>query len=204
MSHILKYSRQRESYIKSHYSMEHAKAMQIPRSFEQKHGNELIETDFTDKELASLDKMVRDTLGKDYEVVYYKQDSLWHDSCSKSYIVYGVIHKELFKRSKAKYNKKLQTFCSNDSNRIIIRNNESGCRYSTCGYIWFTFEKHSNSDTILYSSDNVETFGLKAKYKKHWSTMGHIYRASEILFKNYLSSSKGGIEKVKAMFEKFL
>lgn len=203
MAHILKYSRQRESYIKSHYSIEHAKARQIPMSFEQKQGNELIATDFTDKELASLDKMVRETLGNDYEVVYYKQDSLY-DSCTKSYIVYGVIHKELFKRSKAKYNKKLQTFCSSDINRLIIRNKTSGCRYSTCGYIWFTFEKHSNSDTILYSADDVETFGRKAKYKKHWDKMGHIYLVSEILFNKYLESAKSGIEKVKNVFNKFV
>lgn len=204
MAHIIKYSRQRESYIKSHYSTEHAKAMHIPHSFEQKAGNELIETDFTDKELASLDKMVRETLGKDYEVVYYKQDSLWHNDCSKSYIVYGVIHKELFKRSKAKYDKKSQTFCSADINRLIIRNKVSGCRYSTCGYIWFSFEKSSNYDTILYSADDVETFGRKAKYKKHWDKMGHIYLVSEILFKNYLESVKSGIEKVKNCFNKFV
>lgn len=204
MAHIIKYSRQRESYIKSHYSTEHAKAMHIHHSFEQKAGNELIETDFTDKELASLDKMVRDTLGKEYEVVYCKQDSLWHNDCTKSYIVYGVIHKELFKRSKAKYDKKLQTFCSADFNRIIIRNKESGCRYSTCGYIWFSFEKCSNHDTILFSADDVETFGRKAKYKKHWDKMGHIYLVSEILFKKYLESVKSGIEKVKNCFNKFV
>lgn len=204
MAHIIKYSRQRESYIKSHYSTEHAKAMHIPHSFEQKAGNELIETDFTDKELASLDKMVRDTLGKEYEVVYCKQDSLWHNDCTKSYIVYGVIHKELFKRSKAKYDKKLQTFCSADFNRIIIRNKESGCRYSTCGYIWFSFEKCSNHDTILYSADDVETFGRKAKYKKRWDKMGHIYLVSEILFNKYLESAKSGIEKVKNCFNKFV
>ena len=204
MSHIIKYSRQRESYIKSHYSTEHAKAMHIPHSFEQKAGNELIETDFTDKELASLDKMVRETLGNDYEVVYYKQDSLWHNDCTKSYIVYGVIHKELFKRSKAKYDKKLQTFCSSDINRLIIRNKVSGCRYSTCGYIWFSFEKSSNYDTILYSADDVETFGRKAKYKKRWDKMGHIYLVSEILFNKYLESAKSGIEKVKNCFNKFV
>ena len=204
MAHIIKYSRQRESYIKSHYSTEHAKAMHIPHSFEQKAGNELIETDFTDKELASLDKMVRETLGNDYEVVYYKQDSLWHNDCTKSYIVYGVIHKELFKRSKAKYDKKLQTFCSSDINRLIIRNKVSGCRYSTCGYIWFSFEKSSNYDTILYSADDVETFGRKAKYKKRWDKMGHIYLVSEILFKNYLESVKSGLEKVKNCFNKFV
>lgn len=203
MSHILKYSRQRESYIKSHYFIEHAKAMHIPMSFEQKAGNELIETDFTDKELASIDKMVRETLGKAYEVVYYKQDSLY-EGCTKSYIVYGIIHKELFKRSKAKYNKKLQTFCSSDINRLIIRNKANGCRYSTCGYIWFTFEKHSNSDTILYSADDVETFGRKAKYKKRWDKMGHIYLVSEILFNKYLQSAKSGIEKVKNVFNKFV
>jgi hypothetical protein len=184
--------------------MEHARAMQIPLSFEQAKGNELIETDFTDKELTSLDKMVRETLGKDYEVVYYKQDSLYKDDCSKSYIVYGVIHKELFKRSKAKYDKKLQTFCSADFNRIIIRNKEKSCRYSTCGYIWFTFEKRSNSDIIVYSADDVETFGIKAKYKKHWDKLGHFYLVHEILFNNYLNSAKNGLEKVKKFFEKFL
>lgn len=204
MAHIITYSLQRESYIKSHYSTEHAKARNTPMSFEQRHGNELIETDFTDNELAELDKMVRNTLGNDYEVVYYKQDSLSADDCTKSYIVYGVIHKELFKRSKAKYDKKLQTFCSADFNRLIIRNKQSGCRYSTCGYIWFTFEKNSNNDTILYSADDVETFGRKAKYKRHWDKLGHIYMVSEILFNKYLENAKNGIEKVKNAFNKFV
>ena len=204
MAHIIKYSRQRESYIKSHYSIEHSKARNIPISFEQKVGNELVETDFTDKELTSIDKMVRDTLGKDYDVVYYKQDNLCADDCTKSYITYGIIHKELFKRSKAKYDKKLQTFCSADINRLIIRNKVSGCRYSTCGYIWFTFEKVSNHETILYRADDVETFGRKAKYKKHWDKMGHIFMVSEILFNKYLESAKSGIEKVKNCFNKFV
>lgn len=204
MKHIIKYSRQRESHIKSNYPTEHEKAMHIPMSFEQKNGNELIETDFTDKELASIDKMIRETLGKDYEVVYCKQDSLWHKDCSKSYITYGIIHKELFKRSKAKYDKKSQSFFSTDSNRLIIRHKTSGCRYSTCGYIWFTFEKHSNSNIILYSADDTETFGRKAKYKRHWGTLGHIYLVSEILFNNYLASTKHGIEIVKRVFDRFV
>lgn len=203
MAHIIKYSRKRESYIKSNYSTEHEKAMHIPMSFEQKSGNELIETDFTDKELASIDKMVCETLGKDYEVVYCKKSHLYN-GCTKSYITYGVIHKELFKRSKAKYNKKSQTFCSTDINRLIIRHKASGCRYSTCGYIWFTFEKHSNSDIILYSADDIETFGRKAKYKRHWGKLGHIYLVSEILFDKYLESTKHGIETVKRVFDRFV
>lgn len=204
MSHIIKYSRQRESYIKSHYSIEHAKARQIPMSFEQKAGNELVETDFTDKELTSIDKMVRETLGKDYKVVYRQKSNLSANDCKKSYITYGIIHKELFKRSNARYDKNTKFFFSADANRLIIRNKVSGCRYSTCGYIWFTFEKNSNDDTILYSADDVETFGRKAKYKKHWDRMGHIYMVSEILFNKYLESAKSGIEKVKNCFNKFV
>ncbi len=204
MAHIIKYSRQRESYIKSHYSIEHSKARNIPISFEQKTGNELLETDFTDKELAELDKMVRETLGKDYKVVYYKKSNLCADDCTKSYITYGIIHKELFKRSNARYDKATKFFYSSDENRIIIRNKVSGCRYSTCGYIWFTFEKVSNHETILYRADDVETFGRKAKYKKHWDKMGHIFMVSEILFNKYLESAKSGIEKVKNCFNKFV
>lgn len=204
MAHIIEYTHKREAQIKKDYETERTKARQIPMSFSQIRGNELIETDFTDNELAEIDKMVRETLGKDYEIVYCKQDNLSADDCSKSYITYGIIHKELFKRSNAKYNKKSQTFCSTDFNRLIIRNKVSGCRYSTCGYIWFTFEKNSNDDTILYSANDVETFGLKAKYKKHWDKLGHAYLVSEILFNKYLESVKNGIEKVKNCFDKFV
>ncbi len=204
MAHIIEYTHKREAKIKKDYDTERTKARQIPMSFSQIRGNELIETDFTDNELAEIDKMVRETLGKDYKVVYRQKSNLSADDCKKSYITYGIIHKELFKRSNARYDKNTKFFFSADANRLIIRNKVSGCRYSTCGYIWFTFEKNSNDDTILYSADDVETFGRKAKYKKHWDKMGHIFMVSEILFDKYLESVKNGIEKVKNCFDKFV
>ena len=204
MAHIIEYTHKREAQIKKDYETERTKARQIPMSFSQIRGNELIETDFTDNELAEIDKMVRETLGKDYKVVYRQKSNLSADDCKKSYITYGIIHKELFKRSNARYDKNTKFFFSTDANRLIIRNKVSGCRYSTYGYIWFTFEKNSNDDTILYSADDVETFGRKAKYKKHWDKMGHIYLVSEILFDKYLESVKNGIEKVKNCFDKFV
>ena len=204
MAHIIEYTHKREAQIKKDYETERTKARQIPMSFSQIRGNELIETDFTDNELAEIDKMVRETLGKDYKVVYRQKSNLSANDCKKSYITYGIIHKELFKRSNARYDKNTKFFFSADANRLIIRNKVSGCRYSTCGYIWFTFEKNSNDDTILYSADDVETFGRKAKYKKHWDKMGHIYMVSEILFNKYLESVKNGIEKVKNCFDKFV
>ena len=204
MAHIIEYTHKREAQIKKDYDTERTKARQIPMSFSQIRGNELIETDFTDNELAEIDKMVRETLGKDYKVVYRQKSNLSADDCKKSYITYGIIHKELFKRSNARYDKNTKFFFSSDANRLIIRNKVSGCRYSTYGYIWFTFEKNSNDDTILYSADDVETFGRKAKYKKHWDSMGHIYMVSEILFNKYLESVKNGIEKVKNVFDKFV
>lgn len=204
MAHIIEYTHKREAQIKKDYENERTKARQIPMSFSQIRGNELIETDFTDNELAEIDKMVRETLGKDYKVVYRQKSNLSANDCKKSYITYGIIHKELFKRSNARYDKNTKFFFSADANRLIIRNKVSGCRYSTCGYIWFTFEKNSNDDTILYSADDVETFGRKAKYKKHWDKMGHIYMVSEILFNKYLESVKNGIEKVKNCFDKFV
>lgn len=204
MAHIIEYTHKREAQIKKDYETERTKARQIPMSFSQIRGNELIETDFTDNELAEIDKMVRETLGKDYKVVYRQKSNLSANDCKKSYITYGIIHKELFKRSNARYDKNTKFFFSADANRLIIRNKVSGCRYSTCGYIWFTFEKNSNDDTILYSADDVETFGRKAKYKKHWDKMGHIYMVSEILFDKYLESVKNGIEKVKNCFNKFV
>lgn len=204
MAHIIEYTHKREAQIKKDYDTERTKARQIPYGFSQIRGNELIETDFTDNELAEIDKMVRETLGKDYKVVYRKKSNLSADDCKKSYITYGIIHKELFKRSNARYDKNTKFFFSADANRLIIRNKVSGCRYSTCGYIWFTFEKNSNDDTILYTADDVETFGRKAKYKKHWDKMGHIFMVSEILFNKYLESVKNGIEKVKNCFDKFV
>lgn len=204
MAHIIEYTRKREAQIKKDYETERTKARQIPMSFSQIRGNELIETDFTDNELAEIDKMVRETLGKDYKVVYCKKSNLSAKDCKKSYITYGIIHKELFKRSNARYDKNTHFFFSTDANRLVIRNKVSGCRYSTYGYIWFTFEKNSNDDTILYSADDVETFGRKAKYKKHWDKVGHAYLVSEILFNKYLESVKNGIEKVKNAFNKFV
>ena len=204
MAHIIEYTHKREAQIKKDYETELAKARKIPMSFSQIRGNELIETDFTDNELAEIDKMVRETLGKDYKVVYRQKSNLSADDCKKSYITYGIIHKELFKRSNARYDKNTKFFFSTDANRLIIRNKVSGCRYSTYGYIWFTFEKNSNDDTILYSADDVETFGIKAKYKKHWDKLGHAYLVSEILFNKYLESVKNGIEKVKNVFDKFV
>ena len=204
MAHIIEYTHKREAQIKKDYDTERTKARQIPMSFSQIRGNELIETDFTDNELAEIDKMVRETLGKDYKVVYRQKSNLSADDCKKSYITYGIIHKELFKRSNARYDKNTKFFFSSDANRLIIRNKVSGCRYSTYGYIWFTFEKVSNHETILYRADDVETFGRKAKYKKHWDKMGHIFMVSEILFNKYLESAKSGIEKVKNCFNKFV
>lgn len=203
MAHIVEYTHKRESQIKKDYATELAKARKIPISFSQIRGNELIETDFTDKELAEIDKMVRETLGKDYKVEFRKKSNLSANDCKKSYIIYGIIHKDLFARSNAIYDKKRKGFNSADTNRIIIRNPEGGY-LSTGGYIWFTFEKTSNNDTILYLADDVETFGSKAKYKKHWDKMGHIYFVSDILFNKYLESVKDGIEKVKNCFDKFL
>lgn len=202
MAHIIEYTHKREAQIKKAYEAELAKARNTPYGFSQIRGNELIETDFTDKELAELDKMVRNTLGKDYDIVYYKKDNLSADECKQSYITYGIIHKDLFKRANARYDKHFQTFCSADTNKIIIRASQGGY-YSTSGYTWLIFQKNSNDDTILFTSDNVETFGIKPKYKKQWRKTGRAFRACEILFDKYLEASKKGIENLKQMFDKF-
>lgn len=202
MAHIIEYTHKREAQIKKAYEAELARARKTPYGFSQIRGNELIETDFTDKELAELDKMVRNTLGKDYDIVYYEKKNLASDDCKQSYITYAIIHKGLFKRANARYDKELQTFCSGDTNKIIIRASQGGY-YSTSGYTWLVFQKHSNDDTILFTSDNIETFGIKPKYKKQWRKTGRVFRACEILFDKYLEASKKGIENLKQMFDKF-
>ena len=201
MAHIVEYTNKRESQIKKDYATELAKARKIPISFSQIRGNELIETDFTDKELAELDKIVRATLGKDYDILKVSESSL--SPCKQSSITYEITHKELFARSKANYDNKGDMFNSTDFNRIIIRNPEGGY-LSTCGYTWLSFQKYSNSDTILYRSNDVETFGIKPKYKKFWRKDGHTYWLYEILFEKYLETCRNGIERVKKRFEKFI
>ena len=203
MAHIVEYTHKRESQIKKDYATELAKARKIPISFSQIRGNELIETDFTEKELAEIDKMVRETLGKDYKVEFRKKSNVSANDCKKSYIIYGIIHKDLFARSNALYDKKRKGFNSADTSKIIIRNPEGGY-LSTCGYTWLSFQKYSNSDTILYRSNDVETFGIKPKYKKFWRKDGHTYWSYEILFEKYLETCRKGIERVKKRFEKFI
>lgn len=205
MSHIIKYSRQRESYIKSHYSIEHAQARQIPMTFEQKKGDELIETEFTANELLALDKTIRETFGNDYQIVNVEYKSLWESGNGKSYISYAIVHKDLFLRSKAKWDKELNTFCYG-KNPIVIPafRNVKGGYYSCEGYIWLTFCKVSNSHVILFRSSDVETCGFKGKYKRHWDKIGHLYMISEVLFDKYIESVKDGIENVKAFFNKFV
>jgi len=202
MAQIIEYTKKRFAQIKANYSTELAKAGQIPHGFSQVRGNELVESNFTDKELAELDKMVRETLGKDYDILNVSKHSLT-SSCKQSYITYAIIHKDLFARSKARYDKKSKLFYSSDFNRIIIRNPKGGY-LSTSGYTWLNFEKYSNSDTILYRSDDVETFGIKPKYKKFWRKDGHTYWRYEILFDNYLETCRNGIESVKQRFEQFV
>lgn len=202
MAHIIEYTKKRFAQIKANYSTELAKAGQIPHGCSQVRGNELVDSNFTDKELAELDNMVRETLGKDYDILNVSKHSL-ASSCKQSYITYAIIHKGLFARSKARYDKKSKFFYSSDFNRIIIRNPKGGY-LSTCGYTWVNFEKYSNSDTILYRSDDVETFGIKPKYKKFWRKDGHTYWRYEILFDKYLETCRNGIESVKQRFEQFV
>ena len=209
MGHIIKYSPKREKEINNNYSAEYKKAINLPIGFEQTTGYELLETDFTNKELAEIDKMVRETLGKDYKVVYCKKARLCDADCKQSYITYGIIHKELFKRSKARYDKASKSFFSSDENRIITRNPADGTYFSTYGYTWFTFKKNSNDNTIRYKSDegetlDGETFGRKAKYKKTWEKLGNTFLVEHILFNKFLRDTKQGIETTKNWFNSFL
>ena len=206
----IKYSPKRERQIKADYENELAKARQTPISFEQKKGNEFISTEFTANELLALDKTIRETLGSDYQIVNVEYKDLGASGNGKSYITYAIIHKELFARSKARWNPEHETFCYGTNPIVIpvfpkalVGKKKCGY-YSTEGYIWLTFRKVSNANTILYMSDDVETFGFKGKYKRHWDKAGHMYWATSIMFDKYLESIVGGIKNVKAMFEKFL
>lgn len=201
MGHIIEYTKNRLAQIKANYTTELEKAGRIPHGFSQVSGNELLDSNFTDKELAELDKVVRATLGKDYDILNVSESSL--SPCKQSSITYAITHKELFARSKANYDNKGDIFNSSDFNRIIISNPEGGY-LSTCGYTWLSFQKYSNSDTILYRSNDVETFGIKPKYKKFWRKDGHTYWSYEILFEKYLETCRNGIERVKKRFEKFI
>ena len=201
MGHIIEYTKNRLAQIKANYTTELEKAGRIPHGLSQVSGNELLESNFTDKELAELDKIVRATFGKDYDILKVSESSL--SPCKKSSITYEITHKELFARSKAPYDNKGDMFNSSGFNRIIIRNPEGGY-LSTCGYTWLSFQKYSNSDTILYCSNDVETFGIKPKYKKFWRKDGHTYWSYEILFEKYLETCRNGIERVKKRFEKFI
>ncbi len=201
MAHIIEYTKKRFAQIKANYTTELAKAVQIPHGFSQVRGNELVESNFTDKELAELDKMVRATLGKDYDILNVSTSSV--SPCKQSCINYAIIHKDLFARSKARYDKKSKFFYSSDFNRIIIRTPKGGY-LSTSGYTWLNFDKYSNSDTILYRSGDTETFGIKPKYKKFWRKDGYTYWRYEILFDTYLETCRNGIERVKQRFEQFV
>ena len=201
MGHIIEYTKNRLAQIKANYTTELEKAGRIPHGLSQVSGNELLDSNFTDKELAELDKVVRATLGKDYDILNVSESSL--SPCKQSSITYEITHKELFARSKAPYDNKGDMFNSSDFNRIIISNPEGGY-LSTCGYTWLSFQKYSNSDTILYRSNDVETFGIKPKYKKFWRKEGHTYWSYEILFEKYLETCRKGIERVKKRFEKFI
>ena len=201
MGHIIEYTKNRLDQIKANYTTELEKAERIPHGLSQVSGNELLDSNFTGKELAELDKVVRATLGKDYDILKVSESSL--SPCKQSSITYAITHKELFARSKAHYDNKGDIFNSSDFNRIIICNPKGGY-LSTCGYTWLSFQKYSNSDTILYRSNDVETFGIKPKYKKVWRKDGHTYWRYEILFEKYLETCRNGIERVKKRFEKFI
>lgn len=210
-NHItIKYTASRERKIRKDYETEKAKARKIPISFAQSRGDELISTEFTANELLALDKTIRETLGSDYQIVNVKYSDLGANGNGKSYVTYAIIHKDLFCRSKAKWDSESELFCYGTNPIVIpafpktVVGNKKCGQYSTEGYIWLTFRKVSNAHTILYMSDDVETFGFKGKYKRHWDKTGHLYWVTEVLFEKYLESLIGGIKNVKAMFEKFV
>lgn len=210
-NHItIKYTASRERKIRKDYENEKAKARQIPISFAQSRGDELISTEFTANELLALDKTIRETLGSDYQIVNVKYGDLGASGNGKSYVTYAIIHKDLFIRSKAKWDNESEIFYYGKTPVIIpafpkaVVGNKKCGQYSTEGYIWLTFRKVSNAHTIMYRSDDVETFGFKGKYKRRWDKAGHMYWVTEVLFDKYLESIVGGIKNVKAMFEKFV
>jgi hypothetical protein len=206
MNHItIEYTTKREKQIKANYEEEHTKARQIPISFAQSRGDELIETEFTANELLALDKTIREALGNDYQIVNVDYKALNQSSNGKGYITYAIVHKDLFLRSKAKWDKNLKTFCYGKTPIVIPAfPNVKGGYYSCEGYIWLTFRKVSNSHIILFTSDDVETCGFKGKYKRHWDKIGHLYMISEVLFDKYLESVKAGIVNVKTFFDRFV
>ena len=210
-NHItIKYTASRERKIRKDYETEKAKARKIPISFAQSRGDELISTEFTANELLALDKTIRETLGSDYQIVNVKYGDLGSSGNGKSYVTYAIIHKDLFLRSKAKWNAEHEIFYYGTSPIVIpafpkaVVGDKKCGQYSTEGYIWLTFRKVSNAHSIMYMSDDVETFGFKGKYKRHWDKAGHLYWVTEVLFEKYLESLIGGIKNVKAMFEKFV
>lgn len=210
-NHItIKYTASRERKIRKDYENEKAKARQIPISFAQSRGDELISTEFTANELLALDKTIRETLGSDYQIVNVKYGDLGASGNGKSYVTYAIIHKDLFIRSKAKWDNESEIFYYGTNPIVIpafpkaVVGNKKCGQYSTEGYIWLTFRKVSNAHTIMYRSDDVETFCFKGKYKRRWDKAGHMYWVTEVLFDKYLESIVGGIKNVKAMFEKFV
>lgn len=210
-NHItIKYTASRERKIRKDYETEKAKARKIPISFAQSRGDELISTEFTANELLALDKTIRETLGSDYQIVNVKYSDLGTSGNGKSYVTYAIIHKDLFCRSKAKWDNESELFYYGKTPIVIpafpkaVVGNKKCGQYSTEGYIWLTFRKVSNAHSILYMSDDVETFGFKGKYKRRWDKAGHLYWVTEVLFDKYLESIVGGIKNVKAMFEKFV
>lgn len=206
----IKYSPKRKWQIKADYENELAKARQTPISFEQKKGNEFISTEFTANELLALDKTIREALGSDYQIVNVDYKDLGASGNGKSYVTYAIVHKELFARSKARWDKEFETFCYGTNPIVIpafpkaVAGNKKCGQYSTEGYIWLTFQKVSNPNTIMYRSNDVETFGFKGKYKRRWGKAGHMYRVTALLFDKYLESIVSGIGNVKAMFKNFL
>ena len=205
-NHItIEYTTKREKQIKANYEEEHAKARQIPICFAQSRGDELIETEFTANELLALDKTIRDAFGNDYQIVNVDYKSLNPSGNGKGYITYSIIHKDLFLRSKAKWDNNFKTFCYGKTPIVIPAfPNVKGGYYSCDGYIWLTFRKVSNRHIILFRSSDVETCGFKGKYKRHWDKIGHLYMISEVLFDKYLESVKAGIVNVKTFFDRFV
>ena len=210
-NHItIKYSPKREKQIKANYETEKEKARHIPISFAQSRGDELISTEFTANELLALDKTIREALGSDYQIVNVDYKDLGASGNGKSYVTYAIVHKDLFVRSKAKWDNESETFCYGTTPIVIpafpkaVVGKKKCGQYSTEGYIWLTFQKVSNANIILYRSKDVETFGFKGKYKRRWDKAGHLYWVTEVLFDKYLESLIGGIKNVKGMFEKFL
>ena len=201
--HIIEYSPKREKQIRADYENEHAKARKIPICYAQSRGDELIETEFTANELLTLDKTIRETFGAEYDIVNVEYKALNESGNGKGYITYSIVHKELFKRANAKWDKNFKTFCYGKTPIVIPVCPEVnyGTGYYSCeGYIWLTFRKVSNRHIILFTSSDIETCTHKEKYAKHWEKIGHLYMTDEVLFDKYLDSIKSGINNIKTFF----